>query len=103
MVEFFAGSAQITRQMREAGYPSARLDLLYSTPESGSSMDINTSSGVAPLCLNQLVRRSGRVARRREQFQSAPQSGQDALIGSTSPPKLYIYRQAYIIYILQPT
>ena len=49
VIEFFAGSAQLTTQMREAGYVSARLDLLYSTPGSGASMNINSPSGMALL------------------------------------------------------
>ena len=41
--EFFAGSAQVTRALREADYPGVCLDRDYE----GKAMDILTDSGMA--------------------------------------------------------
>ncbi|CAE7194767.1 unnamed protein product [Symbiodinium sp. CCMP2456] len=47
VIELFAGSATLTRMMQKAGHVAARLDLKYATEQCGSSMDINSPSGMA--------------------------------------------------------
>ena len=51
-VELFAGNAQATMAMRDAGLRSARLDILYRSSKggpNGNSMDICSDVGLATL------------------------------------------------------